>query len=45
MFGAVTPIPNTPSWRGAQMKAEGQLYFHLYENVISCAGHFQQLGR
>jgi hypothetical protein len=24
--GTVTPFPNTPSWRGAQLKAQGQLY-------------------
>jgi hypothetical protein len=29
MRGAIPPLPNTPSWRGAQLKAQGQicLYF------------------
>jgi len=28
MRGSVSPLPNTPSWRGAQSKkAQGQLYF------------------
>jgi hypothetical protein len=22
--------PNTPSWRGAQLKAQGQLYIYFY---------------
>jgi hypothetical protein len=27
MGGAVPPLPNTPSWRGAQLRgAQGQLY-------------------
>jgi hypothetical protein len=26
MSGAVPPLPNTPSWRAAQLKAQGQLY-------------------
>jgi hypothetical protein len=27
MSGAIPPLPNTPSWRGAQLKkAQGQLY-------------------
>jgi hypothetical protein len=32
MRGAIPPLPNTPSWRGAQLqrKAQGQLYFYLY---------------
>jgi hypothetical protein len=29
MSGAIPPLPNTPSWRGAQKKAQGQLYFTL----------------
>jgi hypothetical protein len=29
--GAVPPLPNAPSWRGAQLGgAQGQLYFYLY---------------
>jgi hypothetical protein len=31
MSGAVPPLPNTLSWRGAQFKkAQEQLYLHLY---------------
>jgi len=30
MRGAVPPIPNTPSWRGARLKAQRQLYLYLY---------------
>jgi len=26
MRGAVPPLPNTPSWRGAQVEALGQLH-------------------
>jgi hypothetical protein len=26
MRGAIPPLPNTPSWRVAQKKAQGQLY-------------------
>jgi hypothetical protein len=30
MSGAIYPLPNTPSWRGAQLKkAQGQLYLYL----------------
>jgi hypothetical protein len=30
MRGAIPPLPNTSSWRGAQLKkAQGQLYLHL----------------
>jgi hypothetical protein len=32
MCGFIPPLPNTPSWRGAQLKkrAQGQLYLYLY---------------
>jgi hypothetical protein len=32
MSGDITPLPNTPPWRGAQLKrkAQRQLYLHLY---------------
>jgi hypothetical protein len=30
MRGAIPPFPNTPSWRGVQLKAVGQLYIYLY---------------
>jgi hypothetical protein len=29
MRGTMPPLPNTPSWRGAQLKAKGQLCLHL----------------
>jgi hypothetical protein len=29
MSGAIPPLPNTPSWRGAQLKTQGQLYLYL----------------
>jgi hypothetical protein len=30
MNGAIPPLPNTPLWRGAQLKeAQGQLYLYL----------------
>jgi hypothetical protein len=35
MSGAIPPLPNTPSWRGAQFKkAQGQLYLYLLLNHI-----------
>jgi hypothetical protein len=31
MSGAIPPLPNMPSWRGAQLKeAQGQLYLLLF---------------
>jgi hypothetical protein len=31
MRGGITPLPNTPSWRGAQLKeAQGKLYIYIY---------------
>jgi hypothetical protein len=31
MTGAILPLPNTPSWRDAQLKnAQGQIYLYLY---------------
>jgi len=38
MFGAILPFPNTPSWRGAQLKAEGQLYL-LAMRANVCPSH------
>jgi hypothetical protein len=30
MRGAITPLPYTPSWRGAQFKTpQGQIYLYL----------------
>jgi hypothetical protein len=35
MGGAVPPLPNMPSWRGAQLGgAQGQLYLYLY--IFEC---------
>jgi len=31
----VSPLPNTPSWRGAQLKAQGQLYLYLSKKIIA----------
>jgi hypothetical protein len=34
MGGAVPPLPNAPSWRGAQLGgAQGQLFFFIRRNV------------
>jgi len=30
MRGAIPPLPDAPAWRGAQLKAQGQLYLSLY---------------
>jgi hypothetical protein len=31
MHGAITPLPNTPLWRGVQLKkAQGQIYLLLF---------------
>jgi hypothetical protein len=35
MHGAILPLPNTPSWRGAQLKAQGQLYPYIYFHLLS----------
>jgi hypothetical protein len=32
MRGAIPLLPNTHLWRGAQLKAEGQLYLYIYNN-------------
>jgi hypothetical protein len=38
MRGAIHPLPNTPSWRGAHLKAQGQLYLYLqYYNTLNNA--------
>jgi hypothetical protein len=41
MRGAVTPLTNTPSRRGAQLKAQGQLYFYLIRTT--CPVHLSIL--
>jgi hypothetical protein len=33
MRGAIRPLPNTPLWRGDQLKAQGQL--HLLPLLLS----------
>jgi hypothetical protein len=33
MRGAMPPIPNTPSLRGAQLKAQGQIYLYDIHNA------------
>jgi hypothetical protein len=38
MRGAISQLPNTPSWRGAQLKAEGQLYFTFIFKKINVTG-------
>jgi hypothetical protein len=32
MSGAITPLPNTPSWRRTQLKGQRQLYLHNNNN-------------
>jgi hypothetical protein len=39
MRGVIPPLPNSPSWRGAQLKAQGQLYLLPYEHWHS-SGQF-----
>jgi hypothetical protein len=35
MRGAIPPVPNTPSWRGAQLKnAQGQLCLYIHDIVM-----------
>jgi hypothetical protein len=38
MSGAIPSLPNTPSWRGAQLKSQGQLYLYLILSV-----HYKRL--
>jgi hypothetical protein len=35
MCGAIPPLPNTLSWCGAQLKAQGQHYLYLYLYLAS----------
>jgi hypothetical protein len=35
MRGAVPPLPNTPSWRGANLRAREQLYIYFMANNIT----------
>jgi len=32
MSGAIPPLPNTPSWRGDQLKHSDNFTFYLYNN-------------
>jgi hypothetical protein len=41
MSGAIYPLPNTPSWRHAQLKAQGQLYLHV---LRMRGGSYQMMG-
>jgi len=34
MRGAVSPHPHTPSWGGAHLKAQGQIYLFFYLHVL-----------
>jgi len=34
MHGVTYLLPNTPSWRGAQLKAQGQLYLYLILGTV-----------
>jgi hypothetical protein len=41
MSGAVPPFPNTPTWRGAQLKHRDNFTFYLYltcENMLVSGG-------
>jgi hypothetical protein len=35
MCGAISPLPNTPSGRGSQLKAQGQLYLFFTTCTLS----------
>jgi len=40
MCGVVPPLPNTPSWSGAQLGgAQGQLYLVVFTVLYSLYGH------
>jgi hypothetical protein len=40
MRGAIPPLPNMPSWRGAQFKkTQGQLYLYLFIWVLSSVSY------
>jgi hypothetical protein len=41
MHGAIPPLPNMPSWRGAQLKAQKQLYllYLLHKFVQNPTSH------
>jgi hypothetical protein len=40
MRGAILPLPNTPSWRGAQLKKQVQLYLYVYEQILFVQRNF-----
>jgi hypothetical protein len=39
MLGAIIPLPNTPSWRGAQSKHRDNFTFALHLCVCVCFKH------
>jgi hypothetical protein len=42
MRGAIPPIPNTPSWGGAQLKgkkAQGKIYLYLLPLILIYFGN------
>jgi len=40
MCGAIPPLPNTPSWRGSPLKAQGQLMFYETVSMSSYTENF-----
>jgi hypothetical protein len=34
MRGTILPLPNTPSWRGAQLKMQGQFYLLPHKGIF-----------
>jgi hypothetical protein len=43
MSGAIPPLPNTHSWYGAQLKAQGQLYL-TFNFTFTFTFTFAQVG-
>jgi hypothetical protein len=39
MNGAIPPLPNTPSWRGAQLKHRDNFTFHFYLLTLNKVGN------
>jgi len=35
MHGAISSLPNTPSWRGAQLRAQGHIHLYLLHFVLA----------
>jgi len=40
MSGAIPPVPNTPSWRGAQLKKEAQGQLYIFTSTVYLQGIF-----